>query len=78
MFKTETNPKEANKMKTATFTENLDYEVEVKSFADGLFTVRYGKGKPHTDLDYVGACAALGECLMHSMRCAGNIEDPNA
>ena len=58
--------------------ENLENNVEYLKKESECLQIGLEKTEEKTDLDYVGACAALGECLMHSMRCAGNIEDPNA
>lgn len=39
----------------------------------GLFTVVYGEQR-RTGLTYAAAAKEYGECLMHSLQCAGQLE----
>ena len=55
-------------------TEKLDTEVHLTSYKNGKFAVKYGM-QVTRNLDYSDACSELGACIMHSLTCAGNIED---
>ena len=52
----------------------LDTEVELTSYKNGKFAVKYGK-QFTSNLDYAEACSELGSCILHSLTCAGNMED---
>ena len=63
-------------MKTITFSiEEMDVTVQLKQYAsNGRFKVVYGL-QESDKLTYSEACGQLGECLLHSLSCAGSIDN---
>jgi len=55
-------------------TPQLDNSVELTSFKNGKFAVKYGK-QYTSNLNHYEASLELGSCIMHSLQCAGNMED---
>lgn len=51
-------------------TSDMDTPVQIEQDEDGLFTVSYGLDIKES-LTYSRAARELGQCIMHSMTCAG-------
>ena len=60
-------------MKTVHIFIDGDYPVELRQAASGRFTVAYGK-QIARNLSYAEAASEYGQCVMHSLRCAGLLD----
>lgn len=56
--------------------EVTDADCEVRLYQTGIdrFTVQYGK-QVKTGLDYEKACHEYGQCIFHSLACAGKLDN---
>lgn len=61
-------------MQNAFVTEIAGYDIILQQNSAGLFAVTYGQHN-RTELDYAGAAAELGACIMHALACAGSINN---
>lgn len=50
------------------------YDVRLYRRENGLFDVHYGAEK-HSNLFYREAAQEFGQCVMHSLQCAGQLDD---
>ena len=61
-------------MKTLLTVEvDVDTPVKLQQTANGKFRVTYGL-QVSGNLDYAVACRELGECIMHSLACTGELD----
>jgi hypothetical protein len=62
-------------IKQQLFIEHLDTPVMFTDHGNEEYTIQYGcdRNRAHS---YAEAAKMFGECLMHSMACAGNLNDP--
>ena len=64
--------RETNKRIT-TFTDG-DHEVSLYQCINGEFFVAYGEQNSRR-LDYANAAKEFGECVLHSLGCAGKLDN---
>lgn len=51
-----------------------DYPVKLEQRANGKFKITYGAAV-YDDLDYAAAAKEYGECVFHSLTCAGKLDN---
>lgn len=61
-------------MRTVQIFEDGDYPVKLEQRSAGSFRVTYG-AEVHDHLDYAEAAREYGECVFHSLACAGKLDN---